>query len=581
MTTKKTSSGKQRSSQGPSDSRTGKKSKSAGFIESTNFKPNWLETGPLSPDMLPETVSDQENPPLTQDEYETLQDTLQRFYQETSDDAPHEQLVAEEADDTLPADHVISEVEPAAEPSAIDTTANEVVDLELEVVETVPEPELWVAPLINRDEEPAIEPANESNSPSAQLAPESTWDAPADEFVEEEAETDDSFSVPIAFPAGVQEQTREEYRPKNKKKRRDRLSGFLLLTSLLLLSAAALVYFVNPFSRIALGAASLARPVTSPTIPDPNTSNGAWCLRGNFLTDSGDRPQLIDSGSAGDMLAEDLIFSLDYPIATPGTYEWQVVDCSDESLSYPAAPAWVTTTEPDQTVTFNFDSNKRSDPLFFPISFVVSAMDDTDEFQVIGNFQDWNPDDDSGKLQRINLGLFQQVRRIARSGDYEAYVIAGDQNRAIDAYGRTTEPIPFSFTTERNGDFVVFLVDTDRGRASVMYDMPPLLTSLAYGNGNWMLSGALVALAGLLLLGMILRWIILHNKNLQMENGCPNCGRHELMRISRRSSDRALHTVGIPAYRYRCRHCTWEGMRLSEEGATVSAGIPLAFYEGN
>ena len=251
------------------------------------------------------------------------------------------------------------------------------------------------------------------------------------------------------------------------------------------------------------------------------------------------------------------------------------------AAEWAAALAWVTTTEPNQPVTFNFDSNERSDPLFFPISYVVSALDDTDEFQIIGNFQDWNPDDASSKMQRLNLGLFQQVRRIARSGSYEGYVIARDRRHAVDAYGRTTDPIPFSFTTDRNGEYVVFLLDTDRGRASVIYDIPPVLTSLAYGSGNRMLSGALVALAALLLISVLLRWLILHNKKLQLESGCPNCGRHELMRISRRPADRALHMVAIPAYRYRCRNCTWEGTRLSEEGAAISAGVPLTFYEGD
>lgn len=574
MTTKKTTSGNRKNSQRPTDSRAGKKSKSAGFIESTNFKPNWLETGPLTPDMLPDPVAEDDKSQLTQDEFEALQDSLQRFYQEASDEDPDASPPAapvESGEPLLPIEPT-TPVELEIETPEMVSESEFVGDLEPEPAAAMPEPEAWIAPLIERDAGP--EPA----LPPAEVVPQPSWGIPSDDqFVEEENVTADIPPV-LTSPAKRQEQSSKTARPQ-KKKRRDRLSAALLITSLFLLSAAAFVYFVNPFSRIALGAASLARPVTSPTIPDPATGSGAWCLRGDFLTGPGDNPQLIDSGASGDILAEDMIFSLDYPIANPGTYEWQVIDCGNDSLVYPAAPAWVTTTEPDQTVTFNFDSNKRSDPLFFPISYVVSALDDVNEFQVIGNFQDWNPDDTSGRLQRINLGLYQQVRRIARAGSYEGYVIAGDQKNAIDAYGRTTEPIPFSFTTDRNGDFVVFLVDTDRGRASVMYDMPPVLTSLAYGSGNWMLSGALVLVAGLLLLGMVIRWLILHNKRLQMDAGCPNCGRHELMRIARRPADRALHVVGIPAYRYRCRNCIWEGTRLSEEGAAISPGVPLAYFE--
>ena len=75
------------------------------------------------------------------------------------------------------------------------------------------------------------------------------------------------------------------------------------------------------------------------------------------------------------------------------------------------------------------------------------------------------------------------------------------------------------------------------------------------------------------------RLLVLNNKNLRLESGCPNCGRHELMRISRRSSQRMLHVFGIPAYRYRCRNCIWEGTRLSDEGLAVSPGVALAHFD--
>ncbi|HRN66843.1 MAG TPA: hypothetical protein PK205_03820 [Promineifilum sp.] len=532
----------------------------------------------------------EEAPPLTPDEFDALQESLQRYYREVSGDEPEEIAQAEPIESIAftPAE----ETDPVAEePVELPTS-----DIATEIIEepdpapqiAIAEPEAWIAPLLD----PAAKSSAEPEPTEIATLPEPTEDIPLSDQFSEPAEDIPPLGqlveeTPVAIattttvavaPDAKTEKSSEAARPKTKK-RRDRLSWALFLLSILILGAAALIYFVNPFSRLALGAASLARPVASPELPSPTTGSGAWCLSGEFLSGSGDKTQLTDSGASGDILAEDSVYSLDYAIASPGSYKWQVIDCNNEALAYPAAPAWVTTTEPNQVVTFNFDSTERSDPLFFPIPHVVSALDDTDDYQIIGDFQGWNPDDASGKMQKLNLGLFQHVRRIARSGSYEGYVIAGDREHAIDAYGRTTDPIPFSFTTERNGEYVVFLVDTDRGRASIMYDMPPVLTSLAYGSGNWMLSGALVILAGLLLIGVILRRLILHNKNLQMESGCPNCGRHELMRISRRPSDRVLHMMGIPAYRYRCRNCTWEGMRLSEEGTAVSAGVPLAFYE--
>lgn len=91
---------------------------------------------------------------------------------------------------------------------------------------------------------------------------------------------------------------------------------------------------------------------------------------------------------------------------------------------------------------------------------------------------------------------------------------------------------------------------------------------------------ALAALAGLLLLALLLRELTLRNRRLWMETGCPRCHEQELMRISRRPKERLLHLMAIPAYRYRCRNCTWEGTRLSEAGRSISPGATIARTEG-
>jgi hypothetical protein len=298
-------------------------------------------------------------------------------------------------------------------------------------------------------------------------------------------------------------------------------------------------------------------------------------LQGDFV-ETAESNRLVDSGAQGDVLAQDNVFSLRYPIASPGQYHWQVADCADPSIVYPPAPSWVSTDQPGQEVTFIFDSTERADPLFFPIAYVVSALDGTENYRLVGSFQDWDPNDPSGQLQRLNSGLYQQVRRIARSGSYEAYIIAGDDDQAIDAYGRTTDPLPFSFETAGNSEYAVFLLDIDRGRASVLYGMPPLLTRLAFGNGYQLLSALLSGVALLLLTLLLLRAIALRNPRAWIESGCPRCHEQELMRIARRGGDHFLHRLGIPAYRYRCRNCTWEGRRLSETGMAVSPGARIA-----
>lgn len=96
-----------------------------------------------------------------------------------------------------------------------------------------------------------------------------------------------------------------------------------------------------------------------------------------------------------------------------------------------------------------------------------------------------------------------------------------------------------------------------------------------------LISYILIGLAGLLLLIMITRSLILGNDSLQMEHGCPQCGQQELMRISRRTRQRWLIMVGIPAYRYRCRNCTWEGTRLSDVGEAFSRGSLFDAHANN
>ena len=607
----------------PSDSSSGgnKKGKSKGFIESSGFKPGWLETGPLPPLPPPPASAAPEDSQSVAEELAALQEALQRYYGTPADEGPPIEPATSLADAAT-----VDAPQAAPEPVAVDEQQEPLVH-ESVVFDSTPEdtridtlppidappaaplaPPDWILAITSPPEstpilvpptpetvvtdppafEPDMELADSDEPPPLPLpemaAPESVsffTEPPIDEAdATPKAVADALPAAPDAPAARRARRPRREPRTQRPIRRRNRLSTALLALSVLLLAAAAVIYFVNPFTRLALGFASLARPVASPSVAPPNAADGAWCLQGSFPT--GDAlPRLQDDGVQGDLVANDQVYSLEYAIARPGNYRWQVVGCDDPTRTFPAAMAWLITSEPNQPVTFVFDSNERADRLFFPIPYVVSAVDGVEEYHVVGSFQDWIADDTSGRLEPISSGLYQQVRRIARSGSYETYVIAGDEEQAIDAYGRTTEPIPFAFDTERNGEYVVFLVDVDRGRASVMYDMPPLVTRLAFGGGHQLLSLGLVALAGLLLLLLLLRELALRNERLWMETGCPRCREQELMRISRRTSDRLLHLFGIPAYRYRCRNCTWEGTRLSEAGRSISPGATITRIEGS
>lgn len=638
---------------------TGKKNKSKGFIESSDFKPSWLETGPLPADVLPALPDPSESASLS-DEYAALQETLQRLYGDaatTAEDdvttaadvapappveaiAPDETRAADAAPAAAPAEDVapratkpqpeedesiaaflealaedappldnvppienwrpsergptIELAAPPAEPVAailpaallspepVPPQAEAPVDWPEEAVATEEEEDIVEATLTAAEEEvtgDAIEEVEASETAVAEAA--------VAEAVVAEAAVAEAVAEEVMTPAPVAARRKQRAQPKTRPerlarrslRRPSRLSAALLILSLLLLAAAAVIYFINPFVRLALATASLARPVSSPGLPAPGAAEDGWCVRGNFANGD-DLHRLRDDGAEGDVLADDDVFSLEYPVAQPGSYRWQVVDCADPTRTYPATMAWIVTDQPNQPVTFIFDSAERADRLFFPIPYAVSALDSADEYHIIGSFQDWIVDDASGRLEPLGGGLYQHVRRIARSGSYQSYVIAGDGEQAIDAYGRTTEPIPFAWDTDHSADYVIFLIDIDRGRASVMYDMPPLMTRLAFGGGNVRLSLALTALAGLLLLALLLREMMLRNPRLRMETGCPRCHEQELMRISRRPKERLLHLLAIPAYRYRCRNCTWEGTLLSESGRTVSPGAAIAHVEG-
>jgi hypothetical protein len=119
---------------------------------------------------------------------------------------------------------------------------------------------------------------------------------------------------------------------------------------------------------------------------------------------------LQDDGGQGDLVANDRVYSLKYAIPRPGNYLWQIVGCDDPARTFPAAMAWLTTSEPNQPVTVVFDSNERADRLFFP-SHVVSAVDGVEVPSSAAS--GWIADDASGRLEPISSGLYQQVRRIA------------------------------------------------------------------------------------------------------------------------------------------------------------------------
>lgn len=553
MSTNQSSADESKNDKKPADKTTQsgppKKRKSPGFIETSGFKPSWLETGPLTPEILRDSLALQGKDNLFEEKAE--QQTGVAPAPESTTKPAHTGEPSSEVAESTHTPHPIS----AEEHTGVQSGDNQ--------------PEAWVQALFtNGSATQSQSDTSAKKSPSPRPAAHDHIDLSAAAAHPSRARSEyfepTSTAVDSAYVHGRLVAT-------SKAGKKSRWTPGLLLTSLLLLGLAAITFFVNPFIRVAMNSATLAKPATPYAVIPPKSGSGNWCVDGDFLG-TGDRLKLADSGNQGDILTGDGVFSLNYIVAQPGTYNFQVSDCDNPDLSYPATAAWLKTTQPNQQVTFVFDTMGRGTALFGAAPYIVNVIDDANDFRVIGNFQFWDENDASSRLEQLSGGLYQQVRHISAPGAYEAQFITNSANQSIDVTGRTDTPVSLTFRTNRPSEPVVFLLDTDRGQASVLYDMTPLLASLAFGNGYRLLSYWLLGLAVLLLLVMTARLLILNNNQLRMESGCPQCGQRELMRISRRPGQRLLNALGIPAYRYRCRNCTWEGTRLSDVGEAFSTG---------
>lgn len=89
----------------------------------------------------------------------------------------------------------------------------------------------------------------------------------------------------------------------------------------------------------------------------------------------------------------------------------------------------------------------------------------------------------------------------------------------------------------------------------------PIIVWLVNGNNSWIVGAALIGLT--VLFALFVRYRLISNKRLWSGNGCPECMERELVRVSRHTSDRFYKLIGVPAFRYACRNCTWRGLRVA------------------
>lgn len=335
---------------------------------------------------------------------------------------------------------------------------------------------------------------------------------------------------------------------------REGLVAILLLT--------AVLFIINPFSRLAQAQATIARPPVPLAVTPPVAPESGYCIVGDFQEWDGRSTQLFDDGTEGDRTAGDGIYSRTITFAEEGRYLWRVLPCGVWNSAVPEKSAWVFATA-EQPVTFTFNPAMPASNLW-PRAYAFTASDTLPaRLVVVGSFQNerWDSEDPRTEMEPSGNGQYQLAYRVPLPGTYETYVTVQGRNEGIGASGRSMEPVPLAFTTSFPGEMVVIQYDGRTDRIAVLYGISWWLGWLGYGWGARII--AALSIVGSLVLGAQIAYsrVVLRPK-WQDSAGCPDCQQHVLQRISRETTDYLLTMIGVPVRRYKCNNCGWQGRRI-------------------
>jgi hypothetical protein len=325
----------------------------------------------------------------------------------------------------------------------------------------------------------------------------------------------------------------------------------------------AVLFLINPFSRLAQARATASRPQPPLAVTPPAEPESGYCIVGNFQDWDGQSTPLVDDGTEGDRTSGDGIYSRTVLFAEPDRYLWRVLPCGQWDKIVPEKSAWVFVTSPNQPITFTFNPAMPPSNLW-PRSYALTANDTLPARVVaIGSFQAnrWDSEDARTALEPVGNNRYQLAYRIPLPNTYETYVAIQGRSEGIGASGRSIEPVPLEFTTRFPSEMVVIQYDAGTDRIAVLSGMPWWLSWLGYGWGARIIAG--ISILGILVMGAQIgyRRVVLR-PDWQYSVGCPNCEAHDLQRISRETSDYVLDLLGVPVRRYKCRQCGWEGRRI-------------------
>ncbi|MAT98376.1 MAG: hypothetical protein CL608_14625 [Anaerolineaceae bacterium] len=381
----------------------------------------------------------------------------------------------------------------------------------------------------------------------------------------QEALTEEEFTEQTSQQSSRRRRRRKERRYRFGPRKRQRFPEPRwwreVLLALFLLTAV--LFLINPFPRLAQSRATVAEPAVPLAVAPPVDAEDGYCLVGDFQEWVDYETPLLDDGTEGDNTAGDGIYSRTILFAEPGRYLWRVIPCGAWDLGVPEKSAWVFATTPDQPITFTFNPAMPPSHLW-PQAYAFTANDTLPARPVaVGNFQArrWDSEDSRTAMAPSGNRQHQLAYRVPLPGTYETYVVIQGLEDGIGASGRSREPVPLEFTTEFPAEMVVFQYDGRTDRIAVLSGMPWWLSWLAYGWGARIIAG--ISILGALILSAQIgyRRVVLRPDK-QYRAGCPDCGAHDLQRISRETSDYVLDLFGVPVRRYKCNQCGWEGRRI-------------------
>jgi hypothetical protein len=147
------------------------------------------------------------------------------------------------------------------------------------------------------------------------------------------------------------------------------------------------------------------------------------------------------------------------------------------------------------------------------------------------------------------------------------------QPRAWRVYGLFSKLVILVLLVLSAASFLLpFTGHATLNRLSAMPNGRPFVHWLVNQNGSWILG---IGFLGLLLAFILIkRFQIVRDQQLWYDTGCPQCFERELIRVPRKRSDRWYVLVALPAHRYACRNCTWQGLRIARRHYRPEPLIP-------